>query len=296
MDLISFGDRIEPGNYSVFSRFRNILNFVWDGNIISLGNQNIQKGPTNIIVNNFDFREVNSLIIDNNFIIIDNKKLKIEKHIRYDSGIKFSENNFHNLQENLGMIEDFLIKNAHPKSLVFLLDERREDNFQSGFEKIFVESLKAGFNDIISGNILEGVGQIKGKGFGLTPSGDDFICGMLYGIYLIQEGKGKDLSELRNEIFQKAKSNNLISNNFLWMAKEGRFFEFFRDFINSRTHPRPLSLGKRGEKKDSKSLESSKIPLFFKEGLGELKKIISTGETSGADMLTGFLITMKRII
>jgi len=271
MEILSFGDKIELGNYSVFSRFRNILNFVWDEKIISLGNILIQKGPTNIIVDHFDFQEVNSLIIDDNFIFIDNKQQIIEKNIRYDSEIKFSETGFQNLQKHLGFLEEIILKESHPKSLAFLLDEKRERNFQTGFEKVFVESSKEEFNEILAGNLLAGIEKIKGKGFGLTPSGDDFICGILYGLYLIQEGKGKDLSKLRNEIFQKAKSNNLISNNFLWLAKEGRFFEYFKKFVTSQTHPQSLSLGKRGE----------------------LNKILSIGETSGADMLTGFLITMK---
>ena len=293
MKILSFGDLIEPGDYSVFSRFNNILNFVWNERIISLGNQTIQKGPTNIIIDHFDFQKISSLSIIDNFVIIDSTKLKIEKKIRYDSEIIISKTGFQNLQKHHGILEEFLIQEAHPKSLTFLMDKNREKNFKAGFDRNFMSLIKNGYEDILSGNFLLGIEQIKGIGFGLTPSGDDFVCGVLCGLYLLQKGIEKDLSDLRNEIFQKARSANMISNNYLWLAKEGRFFEYLKEFLTLQTHPRSLSLRKRGEKKNSKSLESSKIPLFFKEGLGELKKIILTGETSGADMLTGFLITMK---
>lgn len=275
MKLISFGDKIKPGNYAFLSRFRNILNFVLEDEVISLGNRNIQKGPTNIIVDCLDFPKIHSLIIEDKFINIDNIKLKIDKYLRFNSEMKISRISFQKLSDYLGIIEVFLKENAHPRSLAFLLDGRREENFQSGFDKIFVETLKAGLNKILSENILEGVEQFKGKGFGLTPSGDDFICGMLYGIYLIQVGKRIDLTKLREEVFKKAISNNLISNNFLRMANEGRFFEHFMDFINSQNC--------------AKGYKSS-------QWSDSLKKIISVGETSGSDMLTGFLITMKREI
>jgi len=257
---------------------------------------------------------MNSITITDNYIFIDNKRLEIEKNIRYDSEVKITNSGFRNLLDQLGILEEFIIKESHPKSMVVLLNKEREKNFHSGFDKNFLEGVNEGFDALLSGNILFGIKLIKGKGFGLTPSGDDFICGILYGLYLIQKGTGKDLSGIRNEIFRIAKSENQISNNFLRLSKEGRFFEYLKDFV---THPRPLSLEKRGEKEhskslefhtyhqpfslrkrgekaDSRSLESSKIPLFFKEGLGELKKIISTGETSGADLLTGFLTALKR--
>ena len=122
MEIISFGDSIEDGKYNIHSRFRNIINFVLGEKIVSLGNPKIQKVPPNIILNEFDLPIINSSIIERNNILIDNIRLKIEKNIRFDSGFEISETGYDNLLKHQSDSEDFVLGEAHPKSLVFLLD------------------------------------------------------------------------------------------------------------------------------------------------------------------------------
>jgi len=43
------------------------------------------------------------------------------------------------------------------------------------------------FRKILSGNILLGVGSIKGLGPGLTPAGDDFNSGLLIALNLVEK-------------------------------------------------------------------------------------------------------------
>jgi len=273
MEIISFGDCIEEGKYGIHSRFRNIINFVLGDKIVSLGNLKIQKGPPNIILDEFDLPKINFLIIEKSNILVDNIRLKIEKKIRFDSEFEISETGYDNLLKHLPVLEDFVLGEAHPKSLVFLLDGEREKNFKSGFERAFLESVKKGVAEMQRGNFAIGIEQIKGKGFGLTPSGDDFISGMLYGLNLLRDKKKTKISELQNTIFCKAKTDNLISNTFLRLANEGRFFEYFKEMLISLANEDKIS-----------------------QSLSFLKKIILTGETSGADMMTGFLLTMKNFI
>ncbi len=121
------------------------------------------------------------------------------------------------------------------------------------------------------GNLLQGIKKMKGSGVGLTPSGDDFITGMLYAIFLLEKINKKDYNELRNKIYEKAKSNNDISRNMIFHASKGLYFKQFKDlqtaFINN----------------------DKNIKQF-------LKNLIDIGETSGSDMLTGFYLTLKNKI
>lgn len=64
--------------------------------------------------------------------------------------------------------------------------------------------------------------KLLGLGEGLTPSGDDYIVGFLYGLYNLDR---KDIIEILNEIIQKDldKLTNKISKEFINHALNGRF-------------------------------------------------------------------------
>jgi len=73
--------------------------------------------------------------------------------------------------------------------------------------------------------LIEGIRLIKGVGIGLTPSGDDFISGLLTALKVLEIINKENNSYLRKIIYDNAKGDNLISNNFLFYASEGLFFE-----------------------------------------------------------------------
>jgi len=120
-------------------------------------------------------------------------------------------------------------------------------------------------------SLIEGITRIKGCGFGLTPSGDDFIAGMLSELYLKQKIFSMDISEIRKQIYETAQGDNLISNTFLSLAFEGLFVERFKNFIHSL-------------------LYEGHEEIFTK-----IQEVLNVGETSGADMLVGFIFSMKKV-
>ena len=144
--------------------------------------------------------------------------------LQYTSKINFQSVNNAILADNLSFLESTLVKLSPEKSLCFLLDEKRELSFKPGFEMELVKRMKSGVSLILKGtmeSLIEGITRIKGCGFGLIPSGDDFIAGMLSGLYLTQEIFSMDLSEIRKKIYEAALGENLISNTFLSLAEEG---------------------------------------------------------------------------
>lgn len=112
--------------------------------------------------------------------------------------------------------------------------------------------------------------QIAGLGIGLTPSGDDFLMGALYAAWIIHpQTKAKVLaSEIANTAAQLTTS---LSAAWLKSAGRGEVGMLWHNLFNSLILPVP-------------DLESS------------VSQILSTGETSGADALTGFIGTLNSYV
>ena len=273
IELVSFGDSIPNGTYTIHSRFRRTVNFHNNALLISIVNEDIGSGPLNIIVRGLDFRNMHSMSINNNILMINNFALVMHNTLKYCSKLSFQKIDKVIFSKNLTLLHTTLLELSKEKSLCFLLNEKRVSNFTSSFEKELVKRMMLGLNLILKGtmnSLSEGILQIKGCGFGLTPSGDDFIAGLLSGLYLKQEIFGKDFSETRKKIYETSLGENLISNSFLTLAKEGLFTENFKKFIHSLLHE-----GKE------------KLNIC-------IRRMLTIGETSGADTLVGFCFAFKK--
>ena len=169
---------------------------------------------------------------------------------------------------NLSFFEELLRTTAPPNSLAFLLDEKRIENFRPGFERSFAERVERGVHRIFNGRLLDGVRSLKGCGWGLTPSGDDFIAGLLIGLNLLQKMRGEDYRPILDAAFQAAQAGNIFSNTFLDLARRGLLFARMKELISSLTHGSADAVRKATE------------------------RLFAVGETSGADLGTGFFMTM----
>lgn len=67
--------------------------------------------------------------------------------------------------------------------------------------------------------------DLLGLGIGLTPSGDDFLCGVLAGLILLGKQETDDFQNLSTEITRNLTRTNAISAAFLHCATEGQFSE-----------------------------------------------------------------------
>lgn len=169
----------------------------------------------------------------------------------------------------LEVFEKMLLECAPKKSLMFLFDKEREKEFSTVFEKELMRRMREGAAEMREGNFAEGARKLKGIGFGLTPSGDDFLCGFLIGLNAAEKITGKDYSREKQDIYENACGGNLISNAFFACAKEGRLFERFKNLLNALSHS------------DENAVKTCST------------KLLQVGETSGADTAAGFLFSMK---
>ncbi|MDP3684996.1 MAG: DUF2877 domain-containing protein, partial [Ignavibacteria bacterium] len=227
-------------------------------------------GPINIVVEGVSFSELENLVIAEDYFQLNDEKVFFETSKRYDSQINIINFDEKKFWQNLDHFEKALIENSSGKSLTFLLDGSRKENFKSSYEIEFVRRFGSAIECFTSSNYLEGVKLIKGIGFGLTPSGDDFISGFLIALNLIQKTGRVDYSNLIVHIYEAAKGNNAFTNAFLLASKNGSLFEKFKNLIHSILYS--------GQN----------------EILENTRTLISFGETSGADQGVGFLFGIKR--
>lgn len=272
--ILRYGDFIPNGNFMVHSRFDKVINFHNSRQIISIVNNEVGAGPLNIVVDNLNSKGIHSLKKTHDVLFVNEIPVPLPAVKKYDSSFRIHHFDKKILSTNIFILKHYLCEKSNRKSIIFLLDKSKENYLQSGFEKAFIERMKRGIVYINKGSIVDlkkAVTLIKGLGIGLTPSGDDFIAGFIQGLHVKQKILHVDLSQVISEMYEIARSDNLLSNTFLWLAKEGLFSEHFKDFVYSLLYEQDEEV--------------------FRESIN---KILASGETSGADTLVGFTFAFKK--
>ena len=175
MKILDFGDCIKNGNYKLHSKFKSVHNYTNDLEIVSLVLAKIGNGPNNIVLNNLPHLAEQTLFISNHTLTVGNTALQIiqaEPQIEENIYIKDTTKLMSSIEI---LVNDISIKTS-PHSLGFLLFPDNEQFFQTSFEKAFVTHVKQAVKNIFLENFPAIAKNMKGVGFGLTPSGDDFNC------------------------------------------------------------------------------------------------------------------------
>ena len=273
----SFGDFLKPGIYQFHSGFDHIDNFVnQQGEFVSLAADISFLAPNSIIINDFISSKYTTIIIDNDFILINNQKLILVKELQYNSVFEYPEITYPMLENKINLFINLYASEFPQKSLFFLLYATNKQYFTSAFEKAFMQQMAFAFS-LFQSQLCESIKAFKSRGGGLTPSGDDFIAGVLFGIDFLEKLYEKDFSNLKTDIYNISKglstgqaSNNLFSNNMLRLSYHAKYFKRLQDFLNA----------------------------FFYLPLNDVnpafKQLIAVGDTSGADLLTGFLAVILK--
>ncbi len=118
--------------------------------------------------------------------------------------------------------------------------------------------------------LVQYISDLLGAGEGLTPSGDDFICGVLaIWTYLSNKQEINDLkSQLSDQVKAKAHKTTSVSKEYLLFASEGLFNEYVCScFKKHKTHQPYLQY---------------------------LHKISTLGHSSGTDFLVGMYFGLEK--
>lgn len=270
LQISDIGKHIKNGHYNrIHSRFTDVVNFHHNDEIgLSVVNRKIGGGPFNIVIDNFDPVDVNSVELNDDFLIIDPFRIELTNSSKTNYCLPeiFSEI----FLNNFSRLKDILIENCPKKSLAVFFDDERKRDFHSTFEKNLLAKYREAIQLFENNVIQNSVKIFRGLGFGLTPSGDDFNAGILMGLSVAERLYNSDRSLLKNNIFETAKGENHISNLLLYICKNGLCTEKFKEVLMALSG------------NDLARIECS------------VKNYISIGETSGADFLTGFYYSVKK--
>ena len=188
---------------------------------------------------------------------------------RYDSTLNLPVDS-RRLRRNLATFGELLRKTAPPHSLAFLLDGARLKCFRTGFARALAAQIQQGAHQVFHGDLLKGVAELKGCGVGLTPSGDDFIAGLLIGLIFLQKLRGTELQRVADAVCRAARGSSLFSNTAMELAREGLLFGRVKEVLLALVSGNALSLRRA------------------------LQKLLTVGASSGADLATGLFLTLNQ--
>jgi hypothetical protein len=267
VSILEFGDLITAGDYTIQTRFKNHINFISWGKLLTLTDKPEDAGPLNLVLNNLDFTIPQKLSVRQDSILLNKQYIPFPKVVKYRSNLKLTSAELDRILTALPYIYEFVLAKGSESSLKYILNLK--GNSPSGaFQRVLLNTIDKGFKILLEGELSKGVQNIKGRGLGLTPSGDDLLTGMLYGLHLLQF-KGYDLSRLRRIIYESSHTDNLISWNYLTLAYQGSYFA------------------------DLKRLLTALISENKREKEYYLELYLNKGETSGSDLMTGLILTLK---
>lgn len=258
--LSLIGDQLPQGVFKLHSSFDKVLNYYDHDHLVSIVLPEVGASAVSMVVHEIPAEKPLKLIIESKQIIwgplIINKK---------DCPIYRSAPEIKSLPVNIDELIDLSLSTLSKSGLLFLIAQEKNQPSRI-IEQKFAQKMQEGVK-LFFVNPLKGAEKIKGLGFGLTPTGDDFLCGTLAALWLKNKLEKLKTENLIEEIYQISLGENLLVNSFLKQAKNGHFFAQFKAMAENLNHQ-----------------ENFKIKA---ESLAEV------GDSSGAAMLLGFLLTLK---
>ncbi len=211
----------DDGIYKKHSEYENVVNYVSlnEGKLISFINSKIPMGPSRIKIN----REINFL--DN----VDKFPKLISIYNKLNDYIKASDYTLWKREKiNPNKIDTCNIPNDLLQSLYNSVAVKKKDVFSDNkLNNYMFEIINSAFTEFFKTKDPTIFKRIIGIGPGLTPFGDDVLCGALYCKNII------DYNDCFNSyISQIAKKyTTIISANFIINACENNYSDDIRKFV-----------------------------------------------------------------
>jgi hypothetical protein len=263
---VRVGDCVEFGRYRFHSSFSRVRNFVSGGHLVSLVSEAVGESGTNIVWPNSqgeiplgDVLEFSAEGLFCGAVFVPQK------------GVDRFESSWRPQQASVRASRLAQVRSHIPqKGFSFLLHAEQLHSSNSAFECALAEAARKAQSFLDSGKLIEGARAMRGLGMGLTPSGDDYLCGVLSAYEVIERITQRSRTHERAEILKGALGNNVFSNAFLRAAARGSFSIRQKSFFDA---------------------------VFADESAccaSGVEALASVGATSGTDFLVGFLHTMER--
>lgn len=280
-ELISLGSEI-----SLHSIFNSSINLKVNNVLVNISNNNIILPPYGIVLKNEDFRIVKQQLEDKqpNFSInsseISISNIKIDLvgvYKKYES--KIIKSNKKILNPNIDRLvqkvisfqkkNGFNIDNNDIIEIVLGKNNLNKQNLENASVIDFTNKLRSLENFFIYEEDNTALKYFIGRGMGLTPSGDDFLVGMM-SVFSLYDVFKENIVNIRNFILEnKGIYTNDISEQFLILATQNKFSTNIILLLNSL---------------EAKNSDSEAI-----------NNVLSYGGTSGVDIILGIIFGIKII-
>ncbi|MBU1218636.1 DUF2877 domain-containing protein [Myxococcota bacterium] len=270
MKILSIGDKVLCGTYSFHSGFTHVVNYRNYNCIISFVDKDSFISGRAIRTSSIP-RCVLPVRIDPSGIFISDSIYPTHTAKIYDSSFSgFSSRR--DVELLILLIKSTLRTSSPSLSLAVLFEDSLKSTFSSTFEKAILCRFLSAYDSLKSGDVSKCVEQFKGVGFGLTPSGDDFITGLLYAFSSVADSD--ELTQIKNNILRTAENCSPLSFEFMKSAASGSYPIDIKDlFLAALT-------------KD--------IDLINKAILNILKHGHSSGADTAAGIVAGFEWLLKK--
>jgi hypothetical protein len=288
--LLSIGDQVQPGSYRLHSVFRRAVNYRRRGRLVCVVDETIGPGPLNIVLPSPGRASVPAspvlsgevtaredarppaharLQVTGRSVQFAGRTYNFSARHRYCSQLELHMSD--RFRPNLATLQATITDHAPPTSLAFLLDGARLRHFRTAFDRAYAGQIQRGVRQLFRGQLLTGIRQLRGCGLGLTPGGDDFIAGLLFALHVHQQLHGGDRRPLLRAVFRAARGENVFSNSFLALACRGLAFGRLKDLLLALTAGPAAAVRKTA------------------------RKLLAVGNTSGADLATGLVLTLQNV-
>ena len=269
-------------NGRLHSSFETSINIKFGDRLVNISSNHTVMPPFGIQVSNKTIKEIIDFIDENeiiefvkkeNLLLFKKEKLQLKlfgnKYTPKISPIKIDRNN---VQKNLKKIINYILENDHKNG--FGIENEELINIIFEKEKAFTELTKRFYSikeDIKFHNMeTEIYRYFLGRGEGLTPSGDDFIIGIVAAMAFSND---KTLEILNTRILRDTKKFTTdISCEYLYHSSFSNFSLNIKEFCESLFN-------------SNSNIDTEENKLY-----NSYTKLITNGHTSGMDTLLGIML------
>jgi hypothetical protein len=285
--LVSVGECVVDGSFPVYARFTHYLDILVGDQIVGITDLPTHEGPSSIIIGGalpHDWtKTIQTVALKPDALVLDDLVLPRATAQTYRDRIQlgiFTSLKSTSRQRLFEICLRELVSQAPAISMAVVFDPARERGFSSSLDKVMLTRFLAGAAACTSFDWDKAVQLLLGVGYGLTPSGDDFLCGMMLSLYYIHacSPQSCDPNPLAQSLKARLGSSSIFSRTFISHAIANRWPKALRDLVEY--------LGGSAAS-DAAHLVESKIARLIAD-------LIAHGSTSGSDLASGFFLTACR--
>jgi len=268
--LAGYGDRIREGRYVLHSRFDRACNFIDGVRLVSVVRPDVGGGPLNLVLSAVEPAGLQGpLLVSPDGFSLDGRFFARLSPVEFDSSMELRGLLGRDIGSAAARLRELLRRGAPAESVFGLLRPGRR---ASDFEAAMAARFRSGAAALTGPEPLTGVRKLRGLGAGLTPAGDDLLCGFFTGCRIREHILGESWEGFIAEALEAARGGNAVSNAFLGCAAAGRLFERFQSLVRALCKGGPVEAG-----------------LAF-------ERVLAVGATSGADWAAGLLLALEKLV